>query len=57
MCVCLSADHCVCTRESFDNARKAHGTDEDVLFVYSKPLLVTNQTCEHGDASQDLQSS
>lgn len=49
-------DHCVCTQETFDRARKAHGTDEDILFVYSEPSLDTNLTYERGDASQDLQS-
>jgi len=56
MCICMCADHCVCTQESFDRARKAHGTDEDILFVYSESSLDTNQTYEHRDVSQDLQS-
>jgi len=52
VCVCVCTDHCVCTQESFDRARKAHGTDEDILFVFSESSIDTHRTCEHGDMSQ-----
>jgi len=56
VCNCVCADHCVCTQESFDRARRAHGTDHDTLFVYSESSTVDlNQTVEltAGDVSHD----
>ncbi|XP_078604307.1 protein GUCD1-like [Branchiostoma floridae x Branchiostoma japonicum] len=30
----LATDLCCCTQQSFEDARKSYGTDEDILFVY-----------------------
>ena len=49
----------MCTLDTFDRARKAHGTDHDILFVYSE----SESSCElsrtaevtAGDTSHDVQ--
>jgi len=54
----VCADHCICTQESFDRARRAHGTDHDTLFVFSESSAADlNRTDEltAGDVSPDKQ--
>jgi len=38
----VCSDHCICSLESFDRARKAHGTDHDILFVFSESPVITD---------------
>jgi len=57
VCVCVCVDHCACSMESFDTARKAHGTDHDILFVFSDTSHDLTQTADFtaGDPSHDVQ--
>ena len=48
----------MCSQESFDTARTAHGTDHDILFVFSESSLDLNRMAEltAGDTCDDLKS-
>ena len=36
----IFTDVCCCRMDKFDKARKSHGTDEDVLLVYTQGEIV-----------------